>query len=90
MNKRNINEQVHQPLMGGGGRCIFDETKEDRMGFIKKVYGILSVQLSFTAAFVFSVMMSEEFWMPFFANKAIDITVLVVYIITICALMCCG
>jgi hypothetical protein len=67
-----------------------DESVEDRMNFIKKVYSILSVQLTFTAAFTFVVMMAESTFMPILANQGVASLVLVTYCVSFCALACCG
>ena len=67
-----------------------DESVEDRMGFIKKVYTILSVQLTFTAIFTFGVMMASESTLQKLLNPAISSLIIPLYIGSICALICCG
>ena len=65
------------------------EEPSDRLGFIRKVYGILSVQLSFTAVFCFIVMNSPAL-AAVVLNLPLLITVVVMYLMSACALMCCG
>ena len=64
------------------------DNKEIRMGFIKKVYGILSVQLTLTTCMVFVVMYSPSI-AQIMINPTLLTTVLVLYISSICALVCC-
>ena len=60
------------------------------MGFIRKVYGILTAQLGFTAFCVLVTMnMSNESLKVLF-NPGLLMMVLVLYISSICALACCG
>ena len=66
-------------------------SNEYRLGFIKKVYGILSAQLIFTALFTLGCMqLSDESKAAFFLNPVILVTVITTYICSICALVCCG
>ena len=60
------------------------------MAFIRKVYTILSVQLTFTALFTFLVMGAPSMMMPFLTNPLLAAMILPAYIGTICALVCCG
>ena len=69
---------------------IMDESVEDRMGFIKKVYTILSVQLTFTAVFTFVVMSAQSTFIPILTNPGVSSLIIVAYIGSICALVCCG
>jgi len=59
-----------------------------RLGFIRKVYGILSAQLAITALFVVLVF-EVKGMQPFFQNLTVMIVTIVVYIATLCALICC-
>ena len=64
-----------------------------RMGFIRKVYGILAAQMTLTTVFVFavySVSRSDPSKLFFMFNWGVAIGVFVLYIGTFCALMCCG
>ena len=66
------------------------EDPQTRLGFIRKVYGILTAQLGFTAFFVVFVMnASNDFKVALF-NPSLMIAVIVLYISSICALACCG
>ena len=60
-----------------------------RLGFIRKVYGILATQLTFTSFFCLAAM-----YVPFIQNIVMNvpllICVIVLYIVSICALLCCG
>ena len=61
------------------------------MGFIKKVYGILSVQLIFTSFFTLCCMsLDGKTQAAIFLNPVLLVGVLVTYISSICALVCCG
>jgi len=66
----------------------------DRPGFIRKVYGILSVQLTFTALFSgFCMHMrasGADGFVAFMLNPALLLIVIIAEIATICALACCG
>ena len=67
--------------------------KEDpqvRLGFIRKVYGILSVQLIFTSLCVGGTMVLSEKLLQQLFNPVLMVMVLVMYIFSICALTCCG
>ena len=44
----------------------------------------------FTAGFVGVTMLDEEAWTPYFMSNPIKMAVLTVYIMSICALICCG
>ena len=65
---------------------------DDRLGFIRKVYGILATQLVFTAAFCGFCMTQADnkSFVGVMTNPAIYFTVIFFYIATICALACCG
>ena len=58
------------------------------MGFIRKVYGILTVQLLFTCAFCLLAMNSDTF-KEFLKIKALLVCVVITYIVSIIALICC-
>ena len=60
----------------------------DRLGFIRKVYGILSCQLLFTSCFSLFAMSSDSF-KPILLNPVVLVGVLVCYFASICALVCC-
>ena len=59
-----------------------------RLGFIRKVYSILSVQLVFTCCFCLLAMNSPMF-ASLFINPTVLIAAIVGYICSICALACC-
>lgn len=64
---------------------------QDRIGFIKKVYGILSVQLTLTALFCLAAMnVSADTQKAIFLNLPLVAIVIVTYLVTFCALVCCG
>ena len=69
--------------------CEAFHDREVRFGFIRKVYGILSVQLLFTTAFCLAAMSIENSIVVLF-NPAILGAVLATYLSSICALLCCG
>ena len=46
----------YEPMNDDDFKQQNQEGIQDRIGFVKKVYGILSAQLTFTAAFVLVVM----------------------------------
>ena len=57
---------------------------------MKKVYGILSAQLTFTALFTLLVMnIGSSTQKAIFMNPALCVIVLVTYFTTFCALICC-
>ena len=64
-----------------------DNSFEDRMGFIKKVYVILTMQLAFTAGFVLTAI----YYADTFAKMIISLNIMIIpiYIGSICALVCC-
>lgn len=80
--KQQYNEQAY-------GQALADSDHEVRLGFIKKVYGILASQLTFTALFVYIVMETPSI-QGMFKIVPLVIAVLVLYITSICALVCCG
>ena len=74
-----------------------------RLGFIRKVYGILSTQMLMTTVMCFAACLPNLFqghpiaksgvmqtYNLMLHNQTIAMMVMVVYIITTCALMCCG
>lgn len=67
--------------------------EEDRPGFIRKVYGILTTQLTFTALFCgFCVIKSQKndiAWLEFMTSPPIWGSVIGAYIFTICTLLVC-
>ena len=63
-----------------------------RLGFVRKVYGILSAQLSVTAVYCLFVMSLKENHIETLASiysGGLVVTVLIAYIASICALTCC-
>ena len=70
------------------GQCIecFDDP-EVRMGFIRKVYGILSAQLTLTVFFCLAFMYIPA--MEVLINPAMMITAITFYIVSACMLVCC-
>lgn len=89
-NNRRRNDNEFKRYGSDKENLLQDMEARDRIVFIRKVYTILSIQLSFTTAFVGLTMLSEEFWIPIFANKAIQLCVMFMYFGTFCALLCCG
>ena len=66
-----------------------DWSREVRMGFIKKVFGIVAAQLWFTTVFtLFSI--NSDPMKKVLANPLIELPVVVMYFISICALINCG
>lgn len=67
---------------------------EDRPGFIRKVYGILSMQLIFTVAFSWICMYMQhndyKDFVYFMVNPAVFFMVIGAYIISIIGLTCCN
>lgn len=66
-NERNDDDKETESLLGGGqgGMGILADSpadceKADRMGFIRKVLGILSVQLTFTFGCIAIVVTNKE------------------------------
>ena len=59
-----------------------------RLGFVRKVYSILAFQLLFTTGFVFLAMKSSGL-QEALGNVGILIPVMVAYIASICAIVCC-
>jgi len=61
------------------------------MGFIRKVYGILTGQLLFTTIFSAGcyAMKDNHAFLGLMLNPAVVVLVLVLYIASICALVCC-
>ena len=60
----------------------------ERLGFIRKVYGILSAQLAITALFTLLVYELKSLH-PLFHSSGFMIAVIVVYIASFCSLICC-
>ena len=90
-----MSSEQQQPLMQeNNGKnsewdtMVAEAEVSDRLGFIQKVYGILSVQLLFTCAFVYAVLQSPDI-QHMIMTPALCGTVLVLYIMSACALICC-
>jgi len=78
------------PLTAAGQKLLQDESPEIRSGFIRKVYGILSVQLLLTAAVAAPLVVEGEVrdWIHKEGSLLI-IGVCVLNIVLICAMACC-
>lgn len=63
--------------------------KEVRLGFVRKVYGILSIQILFTALFTLIPFLSPSFRLFMTKNVGLLYTLLVVGLVIECALVCC-
>jgi protein lifeguard len=63
--------------------------QEDRMNFVRKVYGILGVQLVFTALFTLIPVYSDSFHIWMINNIAFVIAAFIGEIVTSIALICC-
>ena len=90
-----------QPLVGANyDQQVVEELNypalegEVRMGFIRKVYGILSIQLIFTAFYaglcMYMFHAQNKTFIAIMTNQVLNILVLVTYVGSICALACCG
>jgi len=69
-----------------------DEETGDRMGLVRKVYGILTVQLLITCLFTGFCMYKREdpIFNQYMSSWWIMIPVMITYIASICALICGG
>jgi FtsH-binding integral membrane protein len=85
-----LNDEHHEEeaLLCKEEEDIFSD-REVRFGFIRKVYAILSCQLTFTALFALSAMYVEAL-KPILLNPALIGSIFGLYIVSICALVCCG
>uniref|UniRef100_A0A7S2BYZ4 Uncharacterized protein n=1 Tax=Alexandrium andersonii TaxID=327968 RepID=A0A7S2BYZ4_9DINO len=81
-------EQAYQE-MGGGNTAIFVKgaATEVRLGFVRKVYGILATQLALTVAVAAAIQQMPMEWVR--ANIWLMQVSLAGTIATICALSCC-
>lgn len=59
------------------------------MMFIRKVYSILAIQLTFTAACIVAVQTSDQVKVFMMDNSAIYIAAAVMSIVFMCAILCC-
>ena len=68
-----------------------DENDEvsDRMAFIRKVYGILTIQLGFTASLIALVQLNHNFRMFVMKNMGVGLLACAGSIATMCAIICC-
>ena len=82
----NIEEAAHHD--SGDDFAKMDCGISDRLGFIRKVYGILSTQLLITSCFTLYAMSSTSMKTTL-DNPAYSGIVIVTYIVSICALVCC-
>ena len=75
--------------------------KDTRLGFVRKVYGILSTQLAFTVAFCLMAVLPNlskdtvhssllKGFQHMINNETLMIVMIVVYIASVCTLICCG
>lgn len=65
------------------------EDMEDRIGFIRKVYGILATQLLVTALITLIPTLSAEARLWIAANRAVFWTMFAISIVIQCVLLCC-
>lgn len=79
----------NQLLPGQGHRCpLKDVERSIRMGFVRKVYAILSVQLLLTTVIAIPVMRIPQEWIM--QHIAVFYAVMAAQIVCLCAMMCCG
>lgn len=78
----------HNPVVDGGLMEEGSLAKSARMGFIRKVYSILSVQLAITAAATVAVLTSDKLKLWLYSNPWILIVSMILSIICIYALGC--
>lgn len=74
------------------GYTTFENCENEvRLGFVRKVYGVLSVMLFFTFGFVGLVKSSEELnnWMMTPLAWGLSIPAFLGYIVLMCMIMCC-
>lgn len=68
---------------------VYSLSETDRMGFIRKVYGILSVQLLLTTFFVILGCSSTAYQSFLENNTWLIISSMILNIVSICMLFCC-
>jgi len=77
----------YAPMEGHGGDLKTDANT--RLGFVKKVFGILTTQFLFTAVFVTLSMKSIGFKATLMDPTYLA-PILVAYFASFCAIACCG
>ena len=68
---------------------LIDCDNDDRLGFVRKVYGILSTQMCVTFGFVAMVATIDGLAESILANPILYSICLIIGIIIQCALLCC-
>lgn len=79
--------QENAPLNAMGRTLVKDAAVEVRLGFIRKVYGILSAQLLLTTAIAAPICMMGPIWAE--ANQWMLAVSMVIMFATMCSMMCC-
>eukprot|EP00746_Dinoflagellata_sp_MGD_P011204 gnl/MRDRNA2_/MRDRNA2_123424_c0_seq1.p1 gnl/MRDRNA2_/MRDRNA2_123424_c0~~gnl/MRDRNA2_/MRDRNA2_123424_c0_seq1.p1 ORF type:complete len:274 (+),score=25.59 gnl/MRDRNA2_/MRDRNA2_123424_c0_seq1:89-823(+) len=79
--------EERQPLTGSNDVWVKNAAKEVRIGFIRKVYGILTVQLILTTAIAAPIQRMGHTWVR--THQWMMGVSLVMTLITICAMSCC-
>lgn len=74
---------------GGFGENILFSEKTVRLGFIRKVYGILSVQLAITMGFIALFLYQEDIARFSRENPAMGISAIVITLVAVIVLACC-
>ncbi len=77
-------DEAAQPLIG-----MEKEDRQDRLNFIRKVYGILSVQLSLTAVCIAAVKLIPGWNSGIQALFPLAIAAMIIGVIVEIALICC-
>jgi FtsH-binding integral membrane protein len=81
----------NEGLLGGGGvghkSPLQAVERSIRMGFVRKVYSILSVQLLLTTAIAIPVMRMDRMWL--LQHMAVFYAVMALQIVCLCVIMCC-
>ncbi|XP_046920356.1 glutamate NMDA receptor-associated protein 1 lifeguard isoform X2 [Dermatophagoides farinae] len=80
----------YNPEAGFGDQFEGFSSKAVRLGFIRKVYGILSVQLAITFGFVFAISGSDKAQEWTRQNSWLMFVALAVVLVTMITLACCG
>mmetsp|Transcript_46625 Transcript_46625/g.129698 ORF Transcript_46625/g.129698 Transcript_46625/m.129698 type:complete len:241 (-) Transcript_46625:108-830(-) len=75
------------PLTGRSNVMVKNATIEVRMGFIRKVYGLLSAQLLLTVAIAAPLQAVDRQWIK--SNSWLLVLSVIMTIVTICAMSCC-
>jgi len=80
-------EDIERQSLSGGNIFVKNATKEVRMGFVRKVYGILTAQLLLTVAVAAPIQRMPLEWIS--QHVYLMYISMAVTIATICAMSCC-